>query len=150
MTIPAEAMVEPLNNFDSGLPIVDGQTGILTEFGLKMLQQFRDFVSGMSRVIPCDVDGDVDSLTLTPAQTAPKPDRYNDHDIFIGRMGFTLSSAATAVYAEVLDASGTSLGLKQVYLTNGASATGVEVLENCLYLFIYDSQIGDAGGFVVK
>jgi hypothetical protein len=143
MTIMNEPLPLPagINQF------VDPDTGILTTFGVLMLSEWRDFISGMGRVIPCEASG-TNIISLTPFTSAPKPKRYNSHDIFVAKAAGSSSGLVTAT---VVPEKGTLDTLK-VYKTAGAAqATTGDVVADSLYLFVYADYLdGGAGGFVLK
>ena len=147
MTIPSASMIEPLSRPSIHVPIVDPDTGLLTQHGAQLLDEYRSFMSGMARVISCDATG-TNVISLTPVSTAPKPKRYNSHDIYVARAAGSSSGVVTAT---VVPENGTLATLK-VYKTNGAAqATTGDVVADSLYLFIYAEHLdGGAGGFVLK
>jgi len=140
-------MNEPLSLPSDIVPIIDPDTGILTQYGVQLLSEWRDFISGMARVIPCDAAG-TDIISLTPFATAPRPKRYNSYDIYAAKAAATSSGLVTAT---VVPEIGTLATLK-VYKTDGAAqATVGDVVADSLYLFVYADYLdGGVGGFVLK
>ncbi len=148
MTIPSTSMIDPLSNFDqSSIPIVDPDTGVLTAHGMQMLQQFRDFMSGSCRVIPCDASGQ-NVISLTPVATAPKIRGYRSHDIFVARAA---QNSTAAVTMTVVPDVGTLDTLKLYKSAGAAQAGSGDVVADSLYLFVYAEHLDSgAGGFVLK
>lgn len=148
MTVPSASIIEPLANFDqASVPLVDPNTGLLTQHGIQILTQFRDFMSGCARLIPCDAVG-TNSIALTPVATAPQPGGYFSHDIFVARAAGTSTGSVTAY---VSTESG-DLNLLKVYKTAGAAQAGSgDVVADSLYLFVYAEHLDSGnGGFVLK
>lgn len=148
MTIPAASIIEPLANFDqASIALVDPNTGLLTQQGIQILSQFRDFMSGTCRLIPCDAAG-TNTIALTPVATAPKLGGYYSHDIFVVRAAGTSTGSVTAY---VSTESG-DLNTLKVYKTAGAAQAGSgDVVADSLYLFVYAEHLDSGnGGLVLK
>lgn len=137
---------DPLSRPQDSLPFVD-ETGRLTETGRAMLQEWRDFISGMSRVFPCTATG-TNVISLTPVTTSPVPDDYHNFDIFAAKAVNTSSGAVTGT---VVPRKG-SLATLKVYKSNGATQAGVgDIVSGSVYLFVFADHLDSgAGGLIAK
>lgn len=138
--------IDPLSNPQASLPMVD-DTGRLTETGRSMLQEWRDFISGMSRLFPCTASG-TNVISLTPVTTSPVPDAYHNFDIFVAKAVNTSSGAVTAT---VVPRDGALATLK-VYKTSGAAQAGAgDIVSGSVYLFVFADHLDSgAGGLIAK
>jgi hypothetical protein len=148
VTVAATRMTDPLATARSQTLLLVNDDGTITLQGSEFLDEIRNFISGMSRVIPCELAGTANLLSLTPLQTAPRPKRYNSYDIYVAR---TILTSTGSVYATVVPEVGT-LETISVYKDNGtAQADTGDVVADSLYLFVYADYLnGGAGGFVLK
>jgi hypothetical protein len=147
--IGQDFMTEPLSlsGWLDQNPFVDPRTGNLTQFGVMILERFRLFVSGMSRVIPCDATG-TDVILLTPAESAPRIQRYNSYDIFVARAE---ADSTAAVTASVVPDQG-ELPTRPVYMADGTTqAAAGDVQADSLYFFVFADYVNNGdGGFILK
>lgn len=144
--IPNANQIDPLSRPQDSLPLVD-ETGRLTPTGIAMLREWRDFISGTARVIPCTSSGK-NLISLTPVLSAPVPDGYRSYDIFVSRADQTSDAAVTAT---VVPRSGTLATLK-VYKTSGAAQAGAgDIVSGSVYLFVFADHLDSgAGGLIAK
>ncbi len=152
MTIPAAAQIEPLTTPSLRVPLVDPETGSLTQNGWQTLQAVFGFVSGTNRIMPCNATG-TNTITLTMATSSgptpwPLVQGYRDFDTYRAVAANTTSGNVSAL---VVTPQGT-LATLNVYKASGATrATTGDVVAGSLYDFIYvDSLNANAGGFVLK
>lgn len=151
MTIGVDFITDPLNEASQGIPFIEVNpvtgAGVLTQQAVEFLRQLRDYVSGMSRVIPCDASG-TNTISLTPTSGAPQIQRYNSHDIFVARV---VATSTGDVSATVVPEHGTMSTLP-VYKAAGVTrATTGDVVADSLYLFVFADYLNaGAGGFVLK
>ncbi len=147
MTIATAAKGTPLSKPNGIFPFVDIKTGNLTEGGLKLLNQYYNFMVGMNRITPCDAAG-TNVITLTPLNASPLIEKYVDYEIY----SFVAANTSTGlVTLTVVPADGT-LGTLKAFKTNGsAQATTGDVVLGSHYLAVYvDALDSAAGGFVIK
>jgi hypothetical protein len=150
MTITTEAIVEPLTAAHPQFNIVEPD-GRFTEHGIKLLQEWHEFISGMSRVVPCSISFTSAVATLTPAASASKLiKKYNAFDIF-AVVPDESYGAGPDLTAFVQTDSG-ALATLPVYLDTGVAATSGDVNADSLYLFVYCDrpQSGSGGCFILK
>lgn len=146
MTITATATGTPIAKPSGALRFVD-ENGLLTEHGLQLLTQWREFMVGMNRIIPCNASG-TNVITLAPLASAPLIEKYVAYEAF----SFTAANTSTGdVTATVEPRTGTLATLK-VYIDDGASQAGSgDVVQNSVYLLLYADHLdGGAGGLVLK
>lgn len=146
MTITAAATATPLPKISAGLQFVD-ENGRLTQYAAQCLTQWREYIVGANRVVPCNASG-TNVVELTPLDSGPLIEKYVDHEIFV----FNAANTSTGdVTATVVPRTGTLATLK-VYVDDGATqATTGDVIQNCIYLAIYASHLdGGLGGLVLK
>lgn len=147
MTISTAATPNPLPKPNGVFPIVDIETGCLTEHGLQMFSKWHGFINGMSRITPCNASG-TNLITLAPLEASPLIDKYSDFEVF----AFVAEQTSnTAVTMTVVPRDGTLPTLK-VYKTNGsAQAVSGDVVAGSFYLAIYNDALdAGAGGFILK
>jgi hypothetical protein len=147
LSIATAAIGTPLSKPNQLFPVVDVQTGCLTEHGIQLLSQIYNFVIGMNRVTPCNASG-TNIITLTPLDASPLIEKYVDYEIYSFVAANTSSGNVTMT---VVPRDGVLSTLK-AYKTNGAAqATTNDVVAGSLYFAIYaDNLDGGAGGFVLK
>lgn len=145
MSIPAAAIGTPIPRPTDQAPFVDSD-GKLTAHALQLLTAYREFIVGMSRIIPCSCTG-TNVLTLQPNIAAPLLEKYVDFDIFPFVAEHTSTGAVTMT---VVPRKGT-LGTLKAYITHGSVQAGVgDVVIGLLYLATYvDSLDAGSGGFVL-
>lgn len=146
MTITAAATGTPLSKPDASLRFVD-EEGKLTQHAVQLLSQWRDFIVGTNRVIPCNASG-TNTLTVTPLDSGPLIEKYVDFEMF----GFVAeNSSSGAVTATVVPRKGALATLK-VYASDGAvQATSGDIIAGSFYWLVYCDHLDTAaGGFVLK
>lgn len=146
MTIPAAAKATPLPRANVGRPIVDTDTGGLTQHGGQVLTAMREHIVGSNRITPCSASG-TNLVTLTPNDSAPLHQGYVDYEFF----PFVAANNSTgAVTMTVVPRKGTLPTLK-AYKTRGAAQAGAgDITAGLLYTAVYvDSLDASAGGFVL-
>lgn len=147
MTIPATAITTPLSKSNNLSAFVDLETGALSTHGLLLLSEWRDFLVGINRIIPCNASG-TNVITLTPLTAAPLIEKYVDHETY---RFVALNSTTNSVTATVVPRKGTLSTLK-VYIDGGSTQAGNgDITAGRLYDAIYNSALDTAaGGFVLK
>jgi len=137
----------PVPNALANMPFVDVQTGMLTEYGVELLQKWRAYSVGGNRIIPCTATG-TNLITLTPNDASPLLEQYFNHDIF----PFVAAATTTGVVTMTVVPKTGSLATLKAYKTNGAAqATTNDIVANSLYVAIFSDHLDSAaGGFVVK
>lgn len=146
MTITAAATGTPIAKPSNGVQFVD-ENGYLTPHGAQLLSQWREFLVGINRVIPCNATG-TNTITLTPLASGPLIEKYVDYEIF----AFTGANDSTGdISATVVPRKGTLATLK-VYIDGGATrASTNDVRQNRVYLLLYADHLDSgAGGLVLK
>lgn len=147
MTITADATGTPIPKTNTLVPVVDIQTGNLTEHGQQLFNSWYNFIVGMNRLIPCNASG-TNVITLTPLASSPLLEGYKDYDAFL----FVASGSSTAsVTATVVPRTG-ALSTIKVYKTNGSAQAGNgDIVAGLFYVGFYvDSLDSGAGGMVLK
>jgi hypothetical protein len=145
MTIPASAIGTPIPRPTDQTPFVN-ENGNLTAHGLQLLTAYREFIVGMSRIIPCSASG-TNVITLTPNTASPLLEKYLDFDVF----PFVAAANSTgAVTMTVVPRKGTLATLK-AYITNGSAQANTGDLTAGLFYqaWFVDSLDSGAGGFVI-
>jgi hypothetical protein len=147
MTISTAATPAPISKPNGVAAFVDITTGCLTEHGLQLLAQYRNFIVGMSRITPCNASG-TNVITLTPLEASPLIDKYSDFEEYSFVAANTSSGAVTMT---VVPRDGTLDTLK-AYVSNGGTQANVgDVVSGRHYKATYvDSLDGGAGGFVIR
>lgn len=137
----------PISAPNGLMPFVNPQTGVLTEHGLQMLQEWREYFVGMNRVIPCTATGK-NLITLTPNRAHPVIKRYFNHDIFVF---VAAQSSDGSVTATVVPDKGVLATIK-VYKTGGSAQAGSgDIVANSLYLAAFADHLDSGnGGLVLK
>ncbi|MDE2101694.1 MAG: hypothetical protein KGL39_30895 [Patescibacteria group bacterium] len=146
MVIQAAAQPRPIVAPSVGLPFVD-QDGMLTNNGRLALQQLRDYVANMSRIVPCNATG-TNTITLTLLDVQPQVNQYSSYDTY----AFVAEhDAAGDISALVVTANG-ALATLNVYKANGATrATTGDTVAGLQYMLTYaDTLNSNAGGFVLR
>ena len=147
MTIPVAAIGTPIPKPNSQVPIVDPETGLLTQHGLLLFSQWHASMVGMGRLIPCEATG-TNVLTLTPHTASPLLEKYVFGDVFV----FIAANTSTgAVTGTVVPKTGALATLK-VYITGGATQAGSgDVTANRVYMLLYAAHLdSNVGGLVLK
>ena len=147
MTISTAATPTPISKPNGVAAFVNITTGTLTEHGLQLLAQYRNFIVGMSRTTPCNASG-TNVISLTPLEASPLIEGYRDFEMF----GFVAdATTSNSVTMTVVPKKGVLSTLK-AYKTNGSSqASTGDVVAGSLYLAIYNDALdGGSGGFVLK
>lgn len=147
MTIDADYQHTPLQPVVRNVPVVDPETGLLTDAGALLLQSLRNHIVGGNRIIPCTATGK-NVITLTPNDSSPLLEKYVDHDIFAAIAAQTSDGSVTGT---VVPATG-SLATIKVYVSDGASQAGAgDIVAGSFYLFAFvDTLDSGSGGLVVK
>jgi hypothetical protein len=146
MSISTAATGTPIQK-PSAFPFVDPQTGVLSEHGIQLLNQYYNFIVGMNRLTPCNASG-TNIITLTPLTATPLIEKYVDYEVFT----FVAANGSTgSVTMTVVPRKGTLATLK-AYKTNGSAQAGnTDIVAGSLYLAIYNDALdGGSGGFVLK
>lgn len=146
MTIPASAQNKPIVGPSQGMQFTD-ERGYLTNPGRIALQQLRNYITNMSRTMPCDATG-TNIITLTLLAVQPQVNQYVSYETY----GFVAANTSTGlVTANVVTALG-ALPTLNVYKTNGsAQATTGDVVQGLHYFATYvDSLNSNLGGFVLR
>lgn len=146
MTIPAAAIGSPIAKPNGTVAFVDDK-GVLTQSGLQLLSEYRDFIVGMNRVTPCNASGK-NLITLTPLTASPLIEKYVDYEIFTFRAAQTSDGSVTATVVPKKGA----LATVKVYKTNGTAQAGSgDVVADAVYMAIYAEHLDSgAGGLVLK
>jgi len=147
MTISTAGTLAPLSRINGEVPVVDVQTGKLTEYGVQVFNGWYNHINGSNRIIPCNASGQ-NVITLTPLAASPLIDKYNDYEVF-AFVGVDTSTGS--VTATVVPRKGALATLK-VYTSPGLAQAGSgDVDSSGLYLLVYNDALdGGAGGFVLK
>lgn len=147
MSMSTAAKGTPISRPNGTFPFVDIKTGNLTDGGLKLLNQYYNFIVGMNRVTPCDASGK-NVVTLTPLDASPLIAKYVDYEIYAFVADQTSDGVVTMT---VVPRDGTLATLK-AFKTNGAAqATTGDLVAGSMYFAIYvDALDTAAGGFVIK
>lgn len=146
MTISATATGTPIAKPSAALRFVD-ENGMLTPHGAQLLTQWREFIVGMNRIIPCNASG-TNTITLTPLDSGPLIEKYVDFEVF----GFTAAATSTGdVSATVVPRTGTLSTLKAFKNAGATRATAGDLVSGSFYWLVYvDSLDTGAGAFVLK
>jgi hypothetical protein len=147
LSIATAAKGTPISKPNGLFPVVDIQTGCLTEHGLQLLTQYYNFVVGMNRITPCNATGK-NVITLTPLDASPLIEKYVDYEVYSFVAEQTSDGSVTMT---VVPRDGALATLK-AYKTNGAAQAGAgDIVAGSLYLAIYNDALDTAaGGFVIK
>lgn len=147
MSISTTATATPINKPNGVFQFVDPDTGLLSEHGLQLLNQWYNFIVGMNRLTPCNASGK-NVITLTPLTASPLITGYVDYEIYSFVAAQTSDGSVTGT---VVPASGT-LSTVKVYKTSGAAQAGAgDVVAGSLYLAIYNDALDSGnGGLVLK
>lgn len=147
MSISTDATAAPISKPNGMFPFVDIQTGCLTEHGLKIFNQYYNFIVGMNRITPCNATG-TNVITLTPLDASPLIEGYKDYEIFAFVAANTSSGSVTGTVVPKKGA----LATVKVYKTNGSAQAGTgDVVAGSTYLAIYNDALDSgAGGLVIK
>lgn len=147
MTIPASAQQTPIVTPNPGMRFVD-ENGNLTNRAAIALQQMRDFIVNMNRIMPCNASTTSNTITLTLLDVQPAVVQYTSYDTY----AFVADASTTGnVSIAVVTANGTLSTLK-AYKANGATRAGSgDVASGSQYFATYvDSLDSNAGGFVLR
>lgn len=147
MSISTAATGTPISKPNGLFPIVDIQTGCLTEHGLQLLSQIQGFIVGMNRITPCNASG-TNVITLTPLDASPMIEKYVDYEVF----SFVAANSSTAaVTMTVVPRDGALLTLI-VCKTNGSVQAGNgDIVAGLHYEATYVNSLDSgAGGFVIR
>lgn len=145
---PATA-IEPLDEPIQSFPFVDAD-GRLTNEGHQLLLQYRNFINGIARVIPCDADisNPVNSIiTLSPLAGGPTIAGYRDFDIYVAKPTGTF---AGTMRAQVALSTG-PLAMLNVFKNGTTFAVAGDIVSASVYMFIFADHLDSgAGGFFLK
>lgn len=147
MSISTAATGTPIQRPNSTFQFVDKETGILSEHGIQLLNQYYNFMVGMNRLTPCNASGK-NLITLTPLTASPLIEKYVDYEIFTFVAEQTSDGSVTGT---VVPRSGTLATIK-FYKTSGAAQAGAgDLVAGSLYLGIYNDALdAGSGGLVIK
>lgn len=147
MSISIAATGTPISRPNGLFPVVDIQTGCLTEHGLQLLSQYYNFIVGMNRVTPCNATG-TNTITLTPLDASPLIEKYVDYEIYT----FVAENDSTGSVTMTVVPRDGALATLKAFKTNGATQAGAaDIVAGSLYLAIYNDALDTAaGGFVIK
>lgn len=147
MTISTAATPAPISKPNGVAPVVDITTGCLTEHGLQLWSQHRNFVVGMNRMTPCNASG-TNVITLTPLDASPLIKSYADYEVFSFVAANTTSGAVTMT---VVPRDGALATLKAYVANGGTQANTGDIVSGRHYQATYvDSLDAGAGGFVIR
>jgi hypothetical protein len=148
-SIPTDFVIDPLSPPSGMLQFVD-QNGRLTSEGVAALREYRDFISGVGRVIPCDA-ANQNNIVLTPTETAPVISAYKTFDIYVFKAAATANGAIT-INVQPRGPSAQPLGAKNAYKASGATSAGSgDTVLDSVYMAIFADHLNsNAGGFVLK
>lgn len=147
MTISTAATPTPIAKPNGVAAVVDVNTGCLTEHGLQLLSQYRNFMVGMNRITPCNATG-TNIITLTPLEASPLIEKYADFEVFSFVAANTSSGAVTMT---VVPRDGALATLKAYVSNGGTQANTGDVVSGRHYTATYvDSLDTGAGGFVLR
>lgn len=144
--IPGSAQGHPIVSINPGLRFTD-ERGYLTNRAAIALQQIRDYVVNINRIIPCNATG-TNTITLTLLAIQPSVDKYNSYDTY----AFVAPNTATSDLSALVVTENGTLDTLNVYKDNGATraSTGDTVVGLQYFLTYVDSLNSNAGGFVLR
>jgi hypothetical protein len=147
LSIATAAIGTPLSKPNQLFPVVDVQTGCLTEHGIQLLSQIYNFVIGMNRITPCNASGK-NVVTLTPLDASPLIEKYVDYEVY----SFVAAQTSDGNVTMTVVPRDGSLATLKAFKTNGAAQAGAgDLVAGSLYLAIYNDALDTgAGGFVIK
>ncbi len=147
MSIATAAKGTPIARPNGLFPVIDLQTGCLTEHGLQLLTQYYNFMVGMNRITPCNATG-TNVITLTPLDASPLIEKYVDYEVY----SFVAANNSTGAVTMTVAPRDGSLSTLKAYITNGAAQAGNgDIVAGRHYEATYvDSLDSGAGGFVIR
>lgn len=147
MTIPAAARPSPISAPNALVALVN-KDGTLSTAGLQMLEQWRNYSLGTSRIIPCECSFAANVYTLTPRAPVCVIEKYCDYDGF----AFVASATSTGSVTAKVTTSDGDMAVLNVYKSAGAAQAGSgDIVSGSFYFAFYvDSMNAAAGGFVLK
>ena len=98
MSISTAATGSPIQKPNNVFQFVDPQSGILSEHGIQLMNQWYNFIVGMNRITPCNATGK-NTITLTPLTASPLIEKYVDYEIFTFVAEQTSDGSVTATPA---------------------------------------------------
>jgi hypothetical protein len=147
MSISTAAKGTPISKPNGLFPVVDPETGCLSQHGLSLFSQYYNFMVGMNRLTPCNATGK-NVITLTTLDASPLIEKYVDYEVYSFVAEQTSDGSVTMT---VVPRDG-ALATLNAYKTNGSAQAGAgDVVAGSLYLAIYNDALdAGAGGFVLK
>jgi hypothetical protein len=147
MTISAAARPTPIPAPNALVALVNSD-GKLSQAGLQMLEQWRNYSLGTSRLIPCECNFAANVYTLTPRAPACVIEKYCDYDGF----AFVASDTSTGNVTALVQTTDGSLAALKVFKANGSAQAGSgDVVTSQFYIaYFVDVLDGSGGGFVLK
>lgn len=146
--IDAAYRPEPIPPANGVMQFVDPRSGRLTAHGLQLLDAWRSYALGCSRIIPCDVVFTSNLYTLTPRDPKPVIESYLAYDGF----AFTAPSASTAAVTATVVPDDGALATLKVFKTNGAAQAGnTDIASGSFYIAFFVPTLDSGnGGLVLK
>ncbi len=148
MSISTAATGSPIQKPNNVFQFTDPETGILSEHGVQLMNQWYNFIVGMNRLTPCNASTTTNVITLTPLTASPLIEKYVDYEVF----SFVADANSTGnVTGTVVPRKGI-LATVKFYKDNGATQAGNgDVVAGSLYLGVYNDALDSgAGGIVLK
>lgn len=154
MTASTDAYPTPLTTAFKSIAIVDTKTGLLTPPGVQLFQQFVSYLTGTSRLIPCNcvtLAGPPLVLQLTQFAAGPFVAQYTDYETYV----FVADSNPASSITANLTTSGTpsqTFATIKVYKNGGAAQAGAgDVGAGLLYFATFNDALDSGnGGLVLK
>lgn len=144
MAIPTAYRPTPIPALEGSVPIVDPKTGLPTQEFLLAYNQFRTYINGGNRVIPCSASTTSNKITLTPNDASPLLEGYRDYEIFV----FTADATSDGdVTATVVPESGV-LDTLPVYDDVSTQTTTAGITDGDVYALVFSDALNSgSGGF---
>lgn len=141
-----QSIPETLPRAYKDLRFVDPKTGHLTAHGEAVISGARDFLTGISRLIPVTATGK-NTITLTPLQGGPRVAAYFNHDVY----QFVADQTSDGSVIAALVPPDGSLGTLKVYIDRGGTQAGAgDITAGRFYQLAVVSVLdGGAGGLVI-
>ncbi len=154
MTAALASYPTPLTTAFKNIAIVDTTTGLLTPPGIQLFQQFISYLTGTSRMIPCNcvTSGTVAGLLqLTQFAAGPFVAQYTDYETYVFVADSNPASAVTANLTTAGTPTQTFATIK-VYKDGGAAQAGAgDVVLGSLYFATFNDALDSGnGGLVLK
>jgi uncharacterized protein with NAD-binding domain and iron-sulfur cluster len=141
MSIATAAKGTPIARPNGLFPVIDLQTGCLTEHGLQLFTQYYNFMVGMNRITTCNASG-TNVITMTLIE------KYVDYEVY----SFVAANNSTGAVTMTVAPRDGSLSTLKAYITNGSAQAGNgDIVAGRHYEATYvDSLDSGAGGFVIR